>query len=33
VAILEYGLAYLGGTGAFVARTVKDTDAEIIGLA
>ena len=32
-AILEYGLACLGGTGAFVARIVQGTDAEIVGLA
>ena len=33
VAILEHGLAYLGGTGTFVARTVNGTDTEIVGLA
>jgi hypothetical protein len=33
VEILEYGLAYLGGTGTFVARTANGTDAEIVGLA
>ena len=33
VAILECGLAYRGGTGAFVARTVKGTDGEIVGFA
>ena len=33
VAILEDGLACLGGTGAFVARIVQGTDAEIVGLA
>jgi len=27
MALLEYGLAYLGGTGAFVVRLVKGTDA------
>lgn len=31
--ILEYGLADLGRAGAVVARTVKGTDAEIVGLA
>jgi hypothetical protein len=31
VAILEYGLAYLGGIGGFVGRTVKGTDAAISG--
>lgn len=33
VPILEYGLVDLGGTGAFVACSVKGTDAEIVGLA
>lgn len=32
-ALLEYGLAYLGGTGAFVASAINGTDAEIVGLA
>ena len=31
--ILQYGLADFGGTEAFVAGTVKGTDAEIVGLA